>query len=126
MKFNVPVTSHVFSPLSLKKPDDFLDAVRTFCRLLPQVRPTNWGWWEPLKQKFDEEHVDELVPKHGSSTNTFWQRRQKPKAQGGFGIRWCSSSPKANDTHSKIYFTVELGQVGQEPLVAYLKEASVR
>jgi hypothetical protein len=126
MKFNVPVTSCVLSPLSLTKPDDFLDAVRTFCRLLPQVRPTNWGWWEPLKQKFDEEHLDKLVPEHGSSTTTYWQRRKNPKAEGGFGIRWRSGVPGIYDTHSDVNFTTELGQVEQEALVAYLKEASVR
>jgi len=126
MKFNVPLTVSVFSPLSLAKPNDFLDTVRTFCRLLPQVRPTNWGWSEPLKQEFDEEHLDKLVPEHGSSTTTYWQRRKRPKAEGLFSVRWRSASPKVHDTHSRVSFTVELGQVEQEALVAYLKEASIR
>ncbi|MBN9488643.1 MAG: hypothetical protein J0H44_15505 [Alphaproteobacteria bacterium] len=126
MKFSVPVTSHVFCPMSLTKPDDFLDAVRTFCRLLPQIRPTNWGWWEPLKQEFDEERLDKLVPKSGNCETIYWQRRKKPKAEGGFSVRWRSGVPTAFDTHSKIYFTVELGQVEQEALIDYLKEASIR
>jgi len=126
MKFSVPVTSYVLSPLSLTKPEDFLDAVRTFCRLLPQVRPTNWGWWEPLKQEFDAEHLDKLVPQSGNCETVHWERRKKPKAEGSFGVRWRSGVPGVYDTHSDINFTVELGQVEQEALVAYLKEASVR
>jgi len=126
MKFSVPVTSHVFSPLSLTKPNDFLDAARTFCRLLPQIRPEHWGWWEPLNREFDAEHLDKLVPQSGNCETIYWQRRRKPKAEGGFGVRWRSGVPTAFDTHSKIYFTVELGQVEQEALVVYLKEASVR
>jgi len=126
MKFSVPVTSFVFSPLALTKPGDFLDAVQTFCRLLPQVRPTNWGWWEPLNQQFDDQNLSKLVPPSGSCEPVHWQRRSRPKAEGAFFVRWRSGSPRVHDTHSKIDFTVELGQVEQEALVAYLKEASVR
>ena len=126
MKFNVPMTAGVFSPLALTKPGDFLDAARTFCQLLPQIRPTNWGWWEPLNQQFDDQNLDKLVPQSGSCETVYWQRRKKPKAQGSFAVRWRSAVPGVYDTHSEIHFTTELGQVEQEALVAYLKEASVR
>jgi len=114
MKFSVPVTAYVFSPLSLTRPDDFLDAVRMFCRLLPQIRPTNWGWWEPLKQQFDDKNLDKLVPQSGSCETVYWQRRQKPKAEGSFGIRWRSGVPTAYDTHSDVHSPLNSAKSGKK------------
>ncbi|MQR02776.1 hypothetical protein [Glaciimonas soli] len=52
--------------------------------------------------------------------------QKKPKAEGSFGVRWRSKSPKVHDTHANIHFTVELGEVEQNALVNYLKKSSVR
>lgn len=126
MKFNMPVCVNVLSPLALTREPDFLDAIQIFCDLLPEIRPERWGWWEPLDRRFDCHDLKGFVPDGGRCETVYWQRRKRPKAEGSFDVRWHSKSPKVQDTHSKICFTVELGHVEQGSLVAYLKNASIR
>ena len=124
MKFKTPLTVNVLSPLALKQPVEFVDAAQTFCDSLPQVIPEKWGWWEPLNREFDSGDLKRLVP-HGSVCETvYWKRSKRPKAEGAIATRWVSKSPKVLDTHSCIGLTVELGQIEQADLVAYLKRAS--
>lgn len=82
--------------------------------------------WEPLNREFDDKNLEKLVPQNEICGPVHWERRKRPKAEGAFLVRWRSGVPGVYDTHSKIDFTVELGQLQQEALVAYLKEASVR
>jgi hypothetical protein len=126
MKFKAPVSVNLLSPLARKKPAELLDVVQTFCDSLPHVVPEKWGWWEPLGLDFDAQDLTMLVPEGGVCDTVYWQRKKQPKAEGSFGVRWRSKSPKVRDTHSNISFSTELGQVEQSDLVAYLKTASVR
>lgn len=146
MKFKVPVSLNVLSPQSLFKPADFLDVVRTYCDLLPGVLPEKWGWAEPDRE-FNLQNLQALVPAHNDKLKVQqsmplqmqdlvsvdydlcetvnWERKKKPKAEGGFSVRWCSKSPKVHDTHANIHLTVELEEVEQQALVNYLKKSSV-
>ncbi|MFP6557909.1 hypothetical protein WJ542_06220 [Paraburkholderia sp. B3] len=126
MKFKLPVSVNVLSPLAFRRPEDFLYAVQTFHELLPSISPDKWGWWEPLDRDFDGQDLDRLIPDSGNCETVYWQRRKRPKAEGSFAVRWNSKSPKVHDTHSNISFSVELGQVEQAALVAYLKLSSLR
>jgi len=126
VKFKVPVSINVLSPFSFRRADEFLNAVRTFCESLPEVSPEKWGWWEPLKRDFDCQDLKQLVHENGNCGDVFWKRGKRPKARGSFFVRWRSKSPQVRDTHAWINLTTELGQVGQDSLVAYLKRASVR
>ncbi|CAJ4653484.1 Uncharacterised protein [Burkholderia pseudomallei] len=126
MKFKVPVTLNVLSPMSLRRPSDFLNAVRTHCDLLPELLPEKWGWWEPLDRSFNLNDVERLIASGGECDTVYWERKQRPKAFGQFGVRWISKSPRVRDTHSHIDFTTELNTVPQEDLVNYIKAASVR
>jgi hypothetical protein len=126
MKFKTPVSVNVLSPMALKRPTEFLDTVQTFCDSLHHVTPEKWGWWEPLERDFDSQDLKMLVPEGGTCETVYWQRKKQRKAEGSFGVRWCSKSPKVRDTHSNISFFTELGQVPQADLVAYVKTASVR
>lgn len=126
MKFKTPVTVNVLSPLALKKPEEFLDAVQTFCDSLPCLAPEKWGRWEPLDRDFDLFNLKMLVPDGGVSETVYWQHKKLRKAEGSFAVRWSSKSPKVRDTHSTISFSTEFGQVPQADLISYLKIASVR
>lgn len=122
----MPTCVNVLSPLSLVDSMDFMDAVRTFQESFPEINPEKWGWWEPLDRDFDSRDIQKLVPEGGHCETVYWQRKKRPKAEGSFAVRWRSKSPKVLDTHSNISFTLELGQVEQECLVTYLKNATVR
>lgn len=126
MKLKLPVTTEIFSPKSLNKPDDFLDTVKTYCNFFPETLPEKWGWWEPLKRSFNAEDLSDLVHANGVCETLFWKRRKTPKAEGSFGVRWLSKTPLVNSTHGTIRITSELKQIDQTTLVSYLKSASVR
>jgi len=126
VKFKAPLTVNVLSPLALKRPTEFVDAVQAFCDSLPQISPEKWGWWEPLNREFNATDLRMLVPENAVCETVNWRRGKRPKAEGVFGTRWTSKSPKVCDTHACIGFTTELGQVEQAALVDYLKYASVR
>jgi hypothetical protein len=126
VKFKSPLTVNVLSPLALKRPVEFVDAVQVFCDSLPQMLPEKWGWSEPLNREFDSRNLHMLVPEGSVCETVYWKRGKRPKAEGAFTTRWISKSPKVLDTHSNIGFTVELEQVAQEALIAYLKRTSVR
>ena len=126
MKFKIPVDVTILSPLSFKRPEDFLDAVQTFCDLLPGLIPEKWGWEEPLNQTFEVNNLHKLVHANGTCESFSWQRKKQPKAEGAFHTRWCSGSPKVRDTHAIINFTIELDRVEQDALVKYLKQSSIR
>jgi len=126
MKFKVPVVIEILSPFSFRRSDEFLDAVRTFCESLPELSPEKWGWWEPLDRDFDCRDLAQLVHANGNCETVAWERRKRPKATGSFRVRWRSKSPRVRDTHAKVTCTVELGQVNQDSLVAYLKRSSLR
>lgn len=126
MKFKMPLTVNVLSPLALKRPVEFVEAVQTFVDLLPQVSPEKWGWWEPLNREFVARDLTTLVPEGSVCETVYWKRDKRPKAEGAFTTRWISKSSKVGDTHSSIGFTVELGQLEQADLLRYLKLASIR
>jgi hypothetical protein len=147
MKFKIPVSLNILSPQSLFTPADFLDAVRTYCDLLPNVLPEKWGWDEPdrvfdlqnfqalIPDRIDKMKVQQSIPAQMRDIASVdrercetvnWERKKKPKAEGGFAVRWCSKSPKVHDTHANIHFAVELDEVEQNALVNYLKKSSVR
>ena len=126
VKFKIPFTVNVLSPLALRRPVEFIDAAQAFCDSMPQMLPEKWGWWEPLNREFDSQDLRILVPKGSVCETVYWKRGKRPRAEGAFATRWISKSPKVLDTHSNIGFTVELGQVDQAALIAYLKRASVR
>lgn len=126
MKFKVPVTLNVLSPMSLRRPSDFLNAVRSHCDRLPELLPEKWSWWEPLDRPFNLNEVERLIASGGECDTVYWERKRRPKAFGQFGVRWISKSPRVRDTHAHIDFTTELNTVPQEDLVNYIKAASVR
>jgi hypothetical protein len=126
VKFINPVCVNILSPLTLEAPSDFIHTVQTFCASVPQLMPGKWGWSEPLDRNFDVEDIDALIPENGICQTIYWQRKDRPKAEGSLAVRWRSQSPKVRDTHSNISFTVQMGQVDQSALVNYLKAASLR
>jgi len=109
--------------MSMRQPSDFLEVVRTYCALLPQVTPEKWGWWEPLDRTFDAQNLSQLIAKSGKCETIDWHRKSRPKAEGSFRVRWLSRSANVADTHSSVNLTVELGQVEQSNLITYLKTA---
>ncbi|WP_155634030.1 hypothetical protein [Burkholderia cepacia] len=126
MKFDCPIGLNIFSPLSLRQPMDFLDAVRTYCNLLPSMTPEKWGWWEPLDRKFDLVEFERLIATMGRCDTIFWKRSRQPKSEGTFLVRWNSKSKRLRDTHAKINLTVERRHVGQDDLINWLQVATVR
>lgn len=126
MKFKVPVTVNVLSPMSMRRPSDFLNAIRTHCELLPELLPEKWGWWEPLDRQFDLKDIERLVVSGGECDTVYWERKQRPKAFGQFGVRWHSKSPRVHDTHSHIDLSIELNSIPQKDLVEYVKAASIQ
>ncbi|WP_321857769.1 hypothetical protein [Burkholderia cenocepacia] len=126
MKFQFPVDLNVFSPLSLRRPVDFLDSVRTYCQCLPVIMPEKWGWWEPLDRKFDLVEFERLMAVMGQCDTVYWKHSKKPKAEGAFSVRWNSKSPRLRDTHSKINLTVEHGSIPPADLVHWLQTAALR
>jgi len=126
MKFNIPVGVNILSPLSFKRPKNFLDAVQTFCDLLPDMLPEKWGWVEPLNQGFDVHNLQKLVHANGVCETFDWLRKKQPKAEGSFRVRRHSKSLEVRDSHARIEFTVELGQIAQDLLITYLKQSSIR
>lgn len=126
MKFKTPLTVNVLSPLAMRQPLEFIDTVQVFCDSLPQILPEKWGWWEPLNRGFDSQNLHALVPEGAVCETVYWKRGKQPKAEGAFATRWISKSPRVLDAHSSVGFTVELGQVDQAALIAYLKRASLR
>ncbi len=148
MKFKAPVTLNILTPRSLFRPNDFLNAVQTYCELLPGVLPERW-WWAESPREFDLQNLQALIPtpedklqvrqsvppetaknippEFDTRCETVnWDRKKKPKAEGSFSPRWCSKAPSVRDTHANMNVTVELGQVAQQELVTCLKQASVR
>jgi hypothetical protein len=113
------------------------------------MKPEKWGWTIPDKD-FDVKNLSEIVSSSliradklqvrqsmpvelqnrvvvdDKCQTVSWNRKRKPKVEGAFGVRWCSGSPSVRDTHANINFTVELSQIDQTALVAWLKTASVR
>ena len=126
MKFKFPVTAGVYSPQSLMKAEDFLDAVQTYCHFFPEALPEKWGWWEPLNRTFNAEDLSDLVHANGVCETVYWKRRKMPKIEGSFGTRWRSKTPLLHGTHATIRIASELKQIDQMTLVSYLKSASVR
>lgn len=149
MNFKNPVSVNVLSPLSMYRSSDFLDVVQTYCDLLPEMLPEKWGWGESDKDFYTENlgqlisgsaiHADKLqvrqsipakmqnrVAVDDKCQTVSWSRKKYPKAEGAFGVRWCSKSPSVHDTHALIDFVAELSQIDQAALVAWLKATSVR
>jgi len=124
VKFKFPVTAGVYSPQSLMKAEDFLDAVQTYCTHFPLMLPEQWGWWEPLDRSFDAGNLTDLIPEKGACETVYWQRKRSPKMEGTFDVRWQSKSTQVSSTHAKIGFTSELGKIDQTTLLGYLKTAS--
>jgi hypothetical protein len=125
MKFRIPLTGNILSPLSLKIPNDFLNIVEIYCEMMPCALPEKWGWWEPLKNEFDRHNLTILVPASGVCETVYWQRKKRPKTEGSFSVRWCSKSPKVYDTHSNVNITYELDQIDQNAFVEFLKKTSI-
>jgi hypothetical protein len=127
MKFKRPVSLNVLSPQSLFEKADLLRAIQTLCELLPEITPDRWGWYEPLRHPFRLDELQTMVPPGSERCETtYWNRTRKPKAEGSFIVRWCSASPRALDTHSKVKFDVELGHVSQDSLIRWLRAQSIR
>ncbi|WP_338510320.1 hypothetical protein [Burkholderia gladioli] len=126
MKIDCPIDLSIFSPLSLRKPGDFLDAVRTYCSLLPSIAPEKWGWWEPLDRKFDLIEFERLMATMGQCDTVFWKRSLQPRSEGAFLVRWSSKSKRLRDTHAKINLTVECRQIDQGDLINWFQIATVR
>ncbi|CAM2154115.1 protein of unknown function [Pararobbsia alpina] len=125
MKNKVPICLNVLSPKSMFHADDFINAVRLYSDLLPRVLPEKWGWWEPLNRNFDVRELEQLVPQSGRCETVYWKRKQSPKADGSFNVRWLSKSPRVGDTHSNINFAVESSKIDQDTLVRWMKATCI-
>ncbi len=149
MNFKNPLSVNVLSPLSMYRSSDFLEVVQAYCDLLPKMTPEKWGWGD-LDKDFDAKNLgqmvsgpqiraDKLQVRQSIPTElqnrvavdekcqtVSWSRKKSPKAEGAFGVRWCSKSPSVRDTHALIDFVAELDQIDQAALVAWLKAMSVR
>jgi len=101
----------------LRKPSDFLDAVKLHCLMLPQYMPMKWGWTEP-RTPFDPNHIEQLVYENGNVDTVFWKCSGKNRARGSWFIRGFGWQGCVGITVYKTRF--------QEQLLAYLKTSSVR
>lgn len=125
MKFVIPVTTTLLSPLSLRRSADMLKAVQTYAECLPIALPEQWGWSEP-DRPFDLRDMEQTIASAGECDSIYWKRKRAPKAEGSFTVRWRSKSQYLRDTHGKISFTSELGQISQAELINWLKTAGPR
>ena len=149
MNFKNPVSINVLSPLSMYHSSDFLGVIQMYCDLLPKMIPEKWGWGEADKDfdinnleqlvsvskiRADKLHVRQSIPMElrkpivvdDKCQTISWSRKKAPKAEGAFGVRWCSKSPSLRDTHALTDFVAELHQIDQAALVAWMKATSVR
>jgi hypothetical protein len=115
----------VRSTLSLKNPADIRKAVLQFCKELPMLLPTKWGFYEPLEHDFDLRRPMDWTPVDGPPIprgGIIFERRAKPRASF-----FVSPTVKMaiGDTHGSISCYTYLGEVDQEKLIDYLQAASV-
>jgi hypothetical protein len=144
----VGVDLQMESVRSLRRPEDFLSAVRLQCDMLPEYLPQKFGWSEPLKLPFDPRHLETLIPpargpgslhdaaiaagvvaripseryRGGVGETVWWKRTGKRQARGGWMTRW--GKELAGSTHASIGLTVFETRY-QDELIAYLKAGCV-
>lgn len=113
------------STRSLYRPEDMLSTVRMQCEMLPEYLPQKFGWSEPLKEPFNLDRLDALIPSHsdGRAESVWWKRFGNHRATGSWLNRWEGKLPSTN-THAAISLTVSNLEY-QEKLIAYLKAGCV-
>ena len=116
---------NIKSTKSLRVVDDYLDAVKLHCVMLPEYIPMKFDWGEPLKQTLNPEDLRNMVFSNGNVGNIWWKRTIKPKANGS----WMYSANRSGDpskfTHSDISFNFT-DVMFQTNIVEYFKKASLQ
>lgn len=122
MKFKRPIHCKIYTPIMLRKPQDFFMRIQHYCDHFSEMLPEKCGFWSPLKISFSPEMIESLIPEDrgGAADQLSCQRLKKPRCQIHF-------SPSRNgETHSEEYICAELAHVDQNKLIEYIKETAIK
>jgi hypothetical protein len=122
------VTISIFSRRSMKKPDDFIDRLKLHSLMLSEFTPTKWGWWEPLRKKWNEKDFSKFIPndRNGAADWVFWTRESTPNMSGSFSVAWKSGVDFALNTHSKEEIEYNLNQVDERYFIEYMQQSVIQ
>ena len=109
----------------MRDPKDFLERLIFHHESLPDLRPTKWGWWEPLANAWHVANPTSFIPddRGGAADDVFWQRTQNPKATGSLSVAWKSAVPEALNTHSQESIELDLADFNAEQLIGYIQNS---
>lgn len=120
MKVKNLINIEIYTPKTLRNPQDFFERLRFRCEHYPELIPEKCGFWEPFKIKFSPEIIDTLVPddRGGQADSLGWKRTKRTRAEGVFSV------PNYDDEHSTESISIysELDQTDQNKLVDYVKK----
>lgn len=110
----------------MRDPDDFISLVQHQCERLPQYVPEKFGWFEPLKNDFNEQNLGQLIPpdRDGRADNVWWKRKKNEKSSGAWMPRWESSVDYLGDTHASISISV-FNEDYYSDLIEFMKSAAL-
>lgn len=110
----------------MRDPGDFKSLVEYQCERLPQYVPEKFGWFEPLKEDFDKQNLELLIPpdRGGRADNIWWKRKKTEKADGAWMPRWVSAVDYLGDTHASVSMSVFNDKYYLE-LLDFMKGASL-
>lgn len=127
MKFSNIVSIEVLSRHTFLEPKWFLDRLILHNEILPHLRPTKWGWWEPTSKAWDVSDLSKFIPddRGGNADRIIWTRGLKPKAEGNLTVSIRSADPAGLRSHATEWIHCELLEFSQEQMIDYIQRSSV-
>jgi hypothetical protein len=127
MKYHKQVTVEIFSRRSMRKPDDFIARLQHHCESLPELLPEKWGFWEPLRNKFDITQLETMIPndRGGAADRITWKRGTNPKVDGIFGCAHMAGRSGLN-IHASEWFEYTLNTVNDQFVIEYIKQSCLK
>lgn len=126
MKFNKKVSIETASRRTMLKPSDFFQRIALHAEILAEIRPTKWGWWEPLSQAWDMTDMNAFIPpdRGGKADMVAWSRTCKNKSFGIFGV---NALPKVDSERFQATETIhcELETLPLNSFIKYIKVSAV-
>lgn len=126
MKLKQTVSTQIHSRLTMHDPKDHLAWLKLHFKMLPNMTPYKWDYFEPIKKLYDANNDWQELYQWESMDFTFhWKRLKKTRAWG-----WLNTAEPKRwwhlDTHASESIDSELTQTNFEELIAYVRASSVQ
>jgi hypothetical protein len=117
----------VFSRRSMRNPEDFFKRIQLHSTMLSQIAPTKWGWWEPLRKKWELKDLNKFIPndRNGAADTVSWVRDKEPKMFGHFGVAFKSGVDYLMSTHAKEEIEYASEKIDESHTISYIKQSSI-